>query len=53
MHAHDELTYWDAQVAANRDEADTDDYPEGAFLTPYDRDLPYEFQVDEDENELY
>lgn len=30
-----------------------DDWPEGAYLTPYDRDLPYEFQVeDEAEAEL-
>jgi hypothetical protein len=25
-----------------------DDYPKGAYLSPNDRDLPYEFQVDEE-----
>lgn len=25
------------------------DYPDDAWLTPDDRDLPYEFQVDEDD----
>lgn len=25
-----------------------DDWPEGAYLTPHDRDLPYEFQADEE-----
>jgi hypothetical protein len=27
-----------------------DDYPEGAWLGPYDRDLPYELQVDDEAN---
>jgi hypothetical protein len=25
-----------------------DDYPEGAWLAPYDRDLPYELQADDE-----
>lgn len=41
--AADCLAEWEAETPEK-----TDDWPEGAYLTPNDRDLPYEFQADDD-----